>query len=260
MDFVFDENEIPRWWFGNNPLLTHAANGLHLVFPEGERFFIRSVARYIDRIDDPELKERATAFFQQEASHGREHTHSFEMLERQGYDVTKYLEWFEKRAVPAIEGRSPGKLCLSVTAALEHLTATLGENALVDDFIERAHPQMIELLRWHACEEIEHKSVAYDVLQIVDDGYALRVSGMVLGLALLMFFWTLGARKLIAQENLSKEDVKKYREQLAPRKGFRRKIFKKAFLEYVKPKFHPDQNDNYHLAHEYLARIGRLAA
>ena len=84
MDFVFDENEIPRWWFGDNPLLTHAANGLHLVFPEGERFFIRSVARYLDRVDDPELKERATAFFQQEASHGREHTHSFEMLERQG--------------------------------------------------------------------------------------------------------------------------------------------------------------------------------
>ncbi len=42
MDFELDAKEIPRWWFDDNPIVTRYANGLHLVFPEGERLFIRT--------------------------------------------------------------------------------------------------------------------------------------------------------------------------------------------------------------------------
>ncbi|MCA9604071.1 MAG: metal-dependent hydrolase, partial [Myxococcales bacterium] len=54
MDFPFADADVPRWWFHDNPLVTHGANGLNLLFPEGERFFIRSVKHYMDRIEDPE--------------------------------------------------------------------------------------------------------------------------------------------------------------------------------------------------------------
>ena len=38
----FDFNGLGDHWFGGDPFLTHLINGLHFVFPEGEKFFIRS--------------------------------------------------------------------------------------------------------------------------------------------------------------------------------------------------------------------------
>src|SRR5688500_14974256 len=182
MEFDFDPNVVPRWWFMNNPVATHIANGLHLVFPEGERFFIRSVKYYVDQIaDDPVLLERVRAFFGQEARHGQEHADSFEMIAKQGYDVRRFLQFYEGEALPRLEKLFPPNLNLAITVALEHLTASLGESALADAFLDEAHPVMRALLRWHAAEEIEHKSVAFDVLKKVDPRYSIRISGMIVG-------------------------------------------------------------------------------
>ena len=255
MSFDFDPARVPRWWFSNNPVATHIANGLHLVFPEGERFFIRSVKHYLDQIaDDPELLERARGFFGQEARHGQEHARSFEMIEGHGYDVKSFLDMYEKKALPKLEKIFPPNVRLAITVALEHLTASLGESALVDNFLDDAHPTMRALLRWHAAEEIEHKSVAFDVLKKVDPRYSVRAAGMVIGLLGLMLFWTIGARMLIKQETgLSKKELKAYRKAvMANRRDHTNRILRNAVLQYLRPSFHPDQNDNYHLAATYL--------
>jgi hypothetical protein len=263
MDFDFDAGAIPRWWFMGNPFVTHFSNGLHLVFPEGERFFIRSVKHYLHQIDDdPVLLERVRGFFAQEARHGHEHAESFAMLERQGYDVRRFLDFYENKALPRLEKLFPPAMRLSVTVALEHLTATMGESALTEDFLDEAHPVMQSLLRWHAAEEIEHKSVAFDVFERVDGRLSVRVAGMVIGLAGLLVFWNLGARMLIAQERgISRADRRRFREQAVSfRPGHTRKLLSRAFFDYVRPGFHPDRRDNYHLARNYLESIGRLAA
>ncbi len=262
MSFDFDPEAVPRWWFMGNPVATHVANGLHLVFPEGERFFIRSVKHYLDRIeDDPELRERVRAFFGQEARHGQEHTRSFEMIQRQGYDVSRFLHFYEEVALPSLERFFPPNINLSITVALEHLTASLGESALSDNFLEEAHPVMRALLRWHAAEEIEHKSVAFDVLAKVDPRYAVRIAGMAIGLAGLMTFWMLGARMLMKQETgLSKAERRRHRRALeAKRRSHTSRLLRRAVAAYLRPGFHPDHNDNYHLAASYLASTGRLA-
>src|SRR4028119_194050 len=47
--------------------------------------------------------------------------------------------------------------------ALEHFTAILAHELLADPrHLEGADHETAELWRWHACEEIEHKGVAYD--------------------------------------------------------------------------------------------------
>lgn len=260
MDFDFDPESVPRWWFMNNPVVTHLANGLHLVFPEGERFFIRSVKFFLDEIrDDPELLARCQGFFGQEARHGLEHARSFSMLERQGYDVRSFLELYEKKALPTLEGMFSPRMRLSVTVALEHLTATMGENALTEDFLDHAHPVMRALLRWHAAEEIEHKSVAFDVLEAVAPSYPLRVAGMAIGLAGLLTFWSIGTRMLMKQESLAPEDLGRFRREARSWRGGRTgKLLLGAVARYLRPGFHPDQRDDYHLARAYLRRVGRL--
>src|ERR1700722_19384977 len=126
----FDFTSVPRHWFAGNLFATQVANGLNLLFPAGERFFVRSVRNYLDRIDDPKLREDIKGFSGQEGLHAYAHERYFEALERQGYDVRTFLRLYEKIAFGFVEKVAPGQLCLAATAACEHFTATMAANAL----------------------------------------------------------------------------------------------------------------------------------
>lgn len=251
----FDFADLPRHWLAGDPWVTHMVNGLHFVFPAGERFFIRSVKRYRDGLP-PELAARVQAFCGQEAEHQAEHRRAFEAIEAQGYDVQSFLQWYRALAYDEIEPMADPLLRLATTVALEHYTAVFGEFALTDPFLDDCDPRMRALLKWHACEEIEHKSVAFDVLQHVDDRYLLRVTGFVLATTMLLYFWGRGVQHMLAQE------------ENAPRRGERggvgmtitRFVFDHLppLLAFLKPGFHPDEQDNYGLAHDYLEEVGRL--
>ncbi|SKU87815.1 metal-dependent hydrolase [Mycobacteroides abscessus subsp. abscessus] len=68
-----------------------------------------------------------------------------------------------------IEEVLPARIPLAVTAAAEHFTAVLAERLLGDEDF-RAIPgdaEVWNLLKWHALEELEHKSVAFDVFRSV---------------------------------------------------------------------------------------------
>ena len=65
-----DVSGVPRHWFGGNVVATHVANGVNLLFPAGERFFVRSVHHYLDRIDDEHLRARVKGFFSRSTSPG----------------------------------------------------------------------------------------------------------------------------------------------------------------------------------------------
>lgn len=254
----FSFADVPRRWFYDSTFVTATANALNLIFPAGERFFVRSVKHYLPQITDPVLRARVRAFFGQEGSHGHEHEHAYEVLESQGYEIRRWLEWYQRVAFRGLEPRVPPKLRLSTTVALEHLTAALAERALTTDFFDHAHPAMRELLLWHAAEELEHKSVAFDVLQQVDSRYWVRVAGMVTGIVVLMGFWTSGTKMLLRQEvGYSKEDLRRERRDAHGRGQDRMPLYK-AMLSYLRPGFHPDQRDTNGLFEGYLRKIGRL--
>lgn len=260
MNFPFAEADVPRWWFWDNPYLTHGANGLNMLFAPGERFFIRSVKHYMDRVDDPELRKRVKAFFGQEGRHGHEHERANKIIEGHGYELRPFLDLYERVAFENVERLFPPSVRLSVTVACEHFTATFAHNALTNPMLDGAPPVMRELLKWHAAEEIEHKSVAFDVLQIVDPRYGIRVLGLVLATAQLMGWWTKASRMLMEQEELSPEEKRHYREEARriqkEAKGVDGSLIRRAFLDYLRPDFHPDQHEDYALATEYLASVG----
>src|SRR5690554_5827232 len=105
----FDFSDVPRDWLGGKVGPTHLANALHMLFPAGERFFIRSVRRFADRIDDPGLRQRVKGFIGQEVRHGMEHEKAFERLEEQGYDIRSFLDWYERLAFQVLEPRMPAE-------------------------------------------------------------------------------------------------------------------------------------------------------
>ena len=260
MGFEFDDS-IPRYWVADAVVPTHMGNALHLIFPMGERFFVRAVKHYADQIDDPELKAQIKGFYAQEGRHAHEHEKVLLWMERQGYDIRRFLAIYKKIAFLGIERLSPQKLRLATTAALEHYTAIMAENALEHGLLERVHPGMRELLCWHACEEIEHKAVAFDVLQRVDASYPLRVAGMFMATTTLVGFWFLGAFMLLRQEQgLTLREILRQLRAAMHVNPLGRRVFLRGMREYLRRDFHPWQTDNLALARSYLARIERAAA
>jgi uncharacterized protein len=259
----FDFANVPRHWFAGNLFATHVANGLNLLFPAGERFFVRSVRKYLDRIDDPKLREDIRGFSGQEGLHAYAHERYFEALERQGFDVRTFLGLYETIAFGIAENVFPPEMRLSVTAACEHFTATMATHALqryADGNMMLGDPTMRALFLWHAVEEIEHRSVAFDVLRAVNPSYALRVTGFALASSLLFGLWTAAAVTLIAQDDAPPRKVlKAIRARRRARKanGIAPTDYGKAVRDYLRRDFHPSQDTRCDgLARRYAADAG----
>ena len=102
----FDEwvEDVPKHFAANGDIvLSHVLMSLSSVFPDGENFFVRSVERVRDQIDDPKLQEDVEGFIGQEEMHGREHRVLNEHLAELGYPtraiekyIRKTLEWRER--------------------------------------------------------------------------------------------------------------------------------------------------------------------
>ncbi len=155
-------DDLKTLWFGNDVFRTAFFNALSLQFPEGEQQFIDAVRLYRDRIDDPKLAAEIRGFIGQEALHSREHRHYNEALKARQYDVdaidrrfNRHMKWVKKL---------PPSRQLAGTCGAEHYTAVLA-NAILrhPEWMDDAAPTMRRLWRWHAIEETEHKSVAFDV-------------------------------------------------------------------------------------------------
>ncbi len=259
----FDFDAVPRHWFAGSVIGTHFANGLNLLFPAGERFFVRSVRRYLDRIEDPQLREDIKGFSGQEGLHAYAHERYFETLEKQGYDIRGFLRFYEAFAYGFVEKVAPAELCLAATAACEHFTATMATNALAresDGTMLIKDPTMRALMLWHSVEEIEHRAVAFDVLREVNPSYELRVAGLAVATTMLFGLWMVGAGTLIAQERVKPgrlaRELKKRREFRA-RHQDQTPRFGPAILAYLRRDFHPLQEvrgDD--LARTYVAQAG----
>jgi predicted metal-dependent hydrolase len=155
-----------RWWVRNDPVATAFFNALSATFPQGERFFIESVKHFRDRVT-PELREQIAVFAQQESIHTREHVVFNRLITEAGYDAALIDERTKQRFDLGRQIARPIDH-LAVTAALEHFTAIMAHAALVhDDDFDGVREDIKRLWRWHAIEEIEHKSVAFDTMMQV---------------------------------------------------------------------------------------------
>lgn len=237
---VPDGAPLPRDWFYASPVHTSLVDALCLLFPEGERFFIRSVRHYLDCITDPTLREQVKAFAAQEAWHGRAHLQVAALLDAQGFDTRPVLARFAHLGFEVIEPRFPPHLRLATTAAAEHFTAALAEVAIGTPLLDGAAQPMKDLLRWHAIEELEHRAVAFDVLQVVDRRWTTRAAGMAIASSVLLGFWLMGFRALREQAARLPPATEASARPALRRAPLRTAVHVlRAIGDYLRPGFHP---------------------
>ncbi|MCS6983770.1 MAG: metal-dependent hydrolase [Leptospiraceae bacterium] len=259
--------EFPVHYYKGNPIVTHIINAFHVIFPAGEKFFIRAVNRYAAQVTDHELKERIRAFAGQETQHMAQHQKFYEILRAQGFPVDEIVKEYEEHAYGVIEPmvmslfdrifgpKSGDAIALSVTAALEHYTASLAEVALRHrEMFSELDGELAHLLQWHAAEEIEHKSVTFDLFQEVDGRYPMRMAGFVIGSIALFAYASISAIKFLRYDR----HIDWGKMPLLSAKAMVQLFFlgmemARALLPYVRFDFHPDDIDNRELAEKYFA-------
>ncbi|WP_043605877.1 MULTISPECIES: metal-dependent hydrolase [Protofrankia] len=273
-DVRFDWSRLPDPWIPGEPVASHTINVLHLLLPEGERWFVRVFQRALPMITDGRVREDVLGFIGQEALHAQAHQGALEHLRATGLDPDPYLrqlEWLfhqvlgDRPGLPPRRAREHVVEQVAIIAAVEHFTAFLGDWVLNADALDRAgaDPVMLDLLRWHGAEEVEHRSVAYDLLRHLDPGYPRRIRAMALTGPILYWLWIRGARFLMAADpQLARsrpggpQRAESWRAFLA---ASRRGLLPapgqavRSGLRYLRRDYHPTQEGSTRQAVAYLA-------
>lgn len=258
MDFSFDP-AMPRYWFDDDQFKTILLTALSCTFPEGERFFVRSVRHYQKQIQDPLLREQVKGFIGQEAHHGNEHDAFNHFMESKGVPTGKVDEFVNRGMRFMAKHLSPQRQ-LAKTCALEHFTAMLAELMLEHpDFFKGMDERMLPLWLWHAVEESEHKAVAFDVYQDQVDNYWVRTSEMAFTTVEFISF-TIFHYYQLRKDMDDPTDWRSVRggiNWLLGKPGWLRKLGK-SYLAYYKRDFHPAKRDSTFLRKQGLKKLSRL--
>jgi predicted metal-dependent hydrolase len=247
MDFERYVADLPKYFAADGDIvMSHVLTVLSSTFPEGEKFFVRSVAAVRDELIDPKLRADVEGFIGQEEMHGREHQVLNERLAEYGYP-TRGIDAYV-RGLYWVRERIQSKLVnLAFTAALEHYTATLAELLLSDEKARQAvgQPGARDILTWHALEESEHKAVAFDVYKAMGGSESMRIFIMVL--TDLLFIFETGVMGLISiamDREAWRHPVKLARSfARLPRSPFVSLRALRILAQYHRPGFHPYDRD-----------------
>ena len=166
-------------WNGGDAFTSAFMNALSLSFPIGEQFFLDSVRNALKQLPAEQqiaMQDEVKGFVGQEASHRRLHTLFNQHLIDQGM-----VNHWEQRAAKHIDKlkQIDPRHAVAVTAATEHHTAVLAHWLLSnEDFFQHAEPHLKTLWLWHACEESEHRSTAFDIYQAMGGNEEWRLRWM----------------------------------------------------------------------------------
>jgi uncharacterized protein len=262
----FDFSRVDKYYYGNNVWATHVMNALHVLVPIGEVFFIRAVRAMSDQAP-AEQKGDLKKFLGQESVHDQLHRQFWQRLREHGLPIDSFAQFFTATAIetlePMVRQVMGEKFLLSATVGFEHYTAALADTAFApgSKLLVEMQKEVADLMGWHAAEEIEHKSVAFNLLREVDDGYLLRAGGMVVASTLLTLYTLLGTAWFISGDReITLNRLWRDFWELPRIAGNLLPALIQHNVEYFMPDFHPDRKDNYYMAADKLKELGMKLA
>jgi predicted metal-dependent hydrolase len=255
------ETPISRQWNGGDAFRTAWFNALSMSFPVGEQFFIDSVKLGLKALPGEQREAMAAqvqGFIGQEATHRRIHVLFNAHLERQGH-VNAWAVRAARR-LTRLEGLE-ARHWVAATAATEHITAIFAEWMLEHpECLAGAEPRLATLWTWHACEEAEHRSIAFDLYRALGGNEVWRARFMrIVTFNFLADVFRQTLRNLWHDGELFK--LRSWRsgwQLLFARGGLVRSIYR-PWKRYFAADFHPSQQDA-SLAERWLRENGSAYA
>lgn len=252
VQFSFAER-FRKFWNNGSPNLTYFFNSFSILFPTFERLFILSVLKFRKPLKQTPLEATLKTFLAQEAQHENQISRFNVCLEQNHEYPIQAFEHKNLALGKAINKRCSSYVQLAMTMGAEHLIAVLSDMHLRDEtWLKGAEPSIAALWRWHAIEEIEHKSVAFDIYQEVYGGYWTRIFAYLFVNSVIAWMW------------LKQWCLMAVKDNQWWRPSFWFDTFKFMFLKpgvliklpwpmlkYFHPKFHPWHTDNSELIQQW---------
>ena len=211
----FEWQDTPVDWIPNQPFVSYFVNEINMILPAGEFWFCRLYNKVLPRITDEKLKEDVRAFIRQEAMHAQAHTSANkEYLDVRHISTERNLALmnflFGKVladqplgiTIPKALDEQWDLFRVGIIATVEHMTCVLGKYVLYNKEWEKlgADANMLDLLKWHGAEEIEHRTVAFDLDRHLGGGYIARYYQSVIVIAGVLGLWVDGAANIMGQD------------------------------------------------------------
>lgn len=254
------DSDIPKHWLPGNEVVSSLLNAYTILVPANEGFYVRTLKACMPHLHDERLHERCARFIHQEAQHGVAHVRYWDNLDNQGYRFRKFERNVDKLVFRTMEKLGPLWLRVSLVSCVEHINAYVGHEFLSQNVLADADPRIRDLMEWHFAEEIEHRRVAFDLLQHVAPSYPVRLLGFALTVGLFYLLMGGQAIALLRQDGLLWR--KKTWTQIRSHLGAGHHMFKRTLrhlLDYLRPGFHPSQMADDAMARKVLTRLAATA-
>jgi predicted metal-dependent hydrolase len=146
-----------------------------LLLPYLEPYLIRSMKAAQKHVFDPKVLEGLKGFAAQEGQHYRMHMKFNAAVKRAGFPGLEVLEKELSDDYQRFTKTKSLRFNLAYAEGFEAITmnaikSIMGENGFGEDL-----PDYIEMIEWHFVEELEHRTVAFDVYNDVCGGYFYRL-------------------------------------------------------------------------------------
>ena len=211
----FEWQNTPVDWIPEQPFISYFINEINMILPAGEFWFCRLYNKVLPQIQDPKLKEDVQAFIRQEAMHAQAHNSANkEYLTVRNINIQRNLNVMDflfgelladaplGLKVPKVLEHQWDLFRLGIVATVEHMTCVLGKYVLYNNEWEKlgADASMLDLVKWHGAEEIEHRTVAFDLYRHLGGGYIARYYLSVVVIAAVLGLWVDGAAHIMKQD------------------------------------------------------------
>ena len=175
-------------WNPRHPELAFAADAVSLIMPYAEPYFVHAVRRALPELE-PDLRDTATAFCAQEARHHGEHRRFNDRI-AEGRPAVARIEGWMARTYGWLDRTRSNRFSLAFAAGSETIAFSIARWADSHDheLFDGVDPQTAALFRWHLAEEVEHKSVAFDVYAALDGSRLRQASAGFVTFFLLAWF------------------------------------------------------------------------
>ena len=185
--FAFPEGLDPVW-NRRSPEVALAADAVSLLMPHVEPYVIRSVRAVEGELGEAHAHVVRT-FVDQEAGHQREHRRFNELVVGR-FGALAAVERWAGWAVRVLERRGSARFGVAFAAAFETIAYSVASWAEAHhrEVFGGGDEVVVTLFMWHLAEEVEHKSVVFDLLEPCGIRRPVRALGAVAAVGYLAWF------------------------------------------------------------------------
>lgn len=176
MAFVFTP-DMELVFIKDDPEMSFMFLGAWMMLPYLEPYLIRTMRDALPQIKDPQLASDLKDFCAQEGQHFRQHQRANDIIRslHPAYAALKQLEEELDTELKGFTRDKPLAFNLAYAEGFESLTSAMARAQLEVGLYDRTDSPLADLAKWHVMEELEHRTVAFDVYEHVVGGWLGRV-------------------------------------------------------------------------------------